>query len=497
MLCRISDRPWLRLGLLTGVVARQLSLAVRKVYEGDECADGSVSRRHCVIMRSAIALTLVLSGIVSGCSGTTIADSGVTATGGTQAGSSTDEANAKGGGAATTSERKATGGSSARTSSRGSAASTGGSSSSRANSASGGTSAETDVGEGGHTADSSSAVGGQSKGSKSSSGGTATTGSKSAAGGSSTNANTTSGQTSAGGSSSGGTSAQSTGGGTAENSGKSAGCGKASAITSGQYNNGQPISITAGGKQRRYILNVPSGYDNSKPYRLVVVYHQLDGNDKQMYNWQYYGLLPLSNNSTIFVAPNGQKNGSPCSGTGDGDSGCGWPNSGDSDLALADAVVAQIEENFCIDKTRIFATGWSYGGSMSYRTACSRPQGGTAAPWGVRGIAVYSAAQLSGNCTPSKPVAYFHAHGTRDGVLNYDSMGMPLAQNFAKANGCTWATPTKVTSGAHVCTNLAGCTDGYPLEFCSFNGDHTPFPDNGQAQGSWGPAEAWKFISQF
>jgi hypothetical protein len=76
-------------------------------------------------------------------------------------------------------------------------------------------------------------------------------------------------------------------------------------------------------------------------------------------------------------------------------------------------------------------------------------------------------------------------------------MGLPLAQNFAKANGCTWATPTKVTSGAHVCTSLSGCNAGYPLEFCSFNGDHTPYPDTGQSQGSWGPPEAWKFLNQF
>jgi poly(3-hydroxybutyrate) depolymerase len=251
-----------------------------------------------------------------------------------------------------------------------------------------------------------------------------------------------------------------------------------------------------GGKQRRYILNVPTNYDNKTPYRLIVTYHQLDGNDKQMFNWKYYGLLPLSKDTTIFVAPNGQKNGSPCTGTGDGDSGCGWPNSSDSDLALADAVVAQIEENFCIDTNRILATGWSYGGSMSFRTACSRPLGGSSS-WGVRAIAIYAAAQLSGNCTPSKPVAYYHAHGTRDGVLNYENMGLPLAQAFAKANSCTWATPAKVTSGAHKCTNLAGCATGYPLEFCSFDGDHTPFPDNGQAQGSWGPEEAWKFLSQF
>lgn len=307
------------------------------------------------------------------------------------------------------------------------------------------------------------------------------------------------GKAGAGGNGAGGTAAggSSTGGsGGAAGGAQSSGCGKAPTISSSQYNNGQPISIMAANMQRRYVLQVPKNYDNTHPYRLVVVYHARDGNDKQMYNWQYYGLLPLSKDSTIFVAPNGQLNGAPCSGTGDGQSSCGWPNPNDSDLALADAVVAQIEENFCVDKNRIFATGWSYGGSMSYYTACSRPEGGNAS-WFVRGIAVYSGAQLSGNCTPSKPVAFYQSHGTHDSVLNYDSAGIPLGQNFAKANGCTWTTPTKVTSGAHVCTNMTGCMTGYPLEFCSFNGDHTPYPDNGQSQGSWGPQEAWKFLSQF
>ncbi|HXT99373.1 MAG TPA: hypothetical protein VN903_00175 [Polyangia bacterium] len=295
-----------------------------------------------------------------------------------------------------------------------------------------------------------------------------------------------------------GTGMAGTGGGSGGGSGMSSGCGKAPGIPSSMYNNGSTISITAANMQRRYILNVPTNYDNSKPYKLIITWHHRDGNDKLIYDWQYYGLLPLANNSAIFVAPNGQKNGAPCTATSSGDSSCGWPNTNDSDLALADAVVAQIEQNFCIDTNRIYAHGWSYGGSMSYRTACSRPLGGTgSATWGVRAIAVYSGAQLSGNCTPSVPVAYYASHGTHDSVLNYDSSGLPLAQNFAKANGCTYVAPTKVTSGAHVCTSLMGCKTGYPLEFCSFNGDHTPYPDTGQSQGSWGPPEAWKFLSQF
>jgi len=158
-------------------------------------------------------------------------------------------------------------------------------------------------------------------------------------------------------------------------------------------------------------------------------------------------------------------------------------------------VVAQIEENFCVDTNRIFATGWSFGGAMSYETACARPLG--KANGYVRAIAVYSgSAQITaGPCPPGTPVAYYGSHGTNDPVLQY-SGGVSMAQNFATTNGCTWATPTQAT-GAHVCTSLKNCMTGYPVEFCSFVGQHTPFPDTGQSQGSWGPGEAWKFLNQF
>jgi len=280
-------------------------------------------------------------------------------------------------------------------------------------------------------------------------------------------------------------------GGMSSGTGMSPGCGTTPTIASGMYNNGQHISITVGTMQRRYILNVPTTYDNTKPYKLIIAYHELNGNDDEMYKNKYYHLMPLAGDTAIFVAPNGQQNGASCTQA----SGCGWPNTNNTDLALADAVVAEIEKNFCVDTNRIFATGWSYGGSMSYKTACERPLGGVANGF-VRAIAVYSGSQLSGNCTPKAPVAYYASHGTHDSVLNYDN-GVGLAQNFSTADSCTWMTPTKVTSGAHVCTNLMGCKAGYPVEFCSFNGDHTPDPDNGSSGNSWEYQQVWDFLKQF
>ena len=285
------------------------------------------------------------------------------------------------------------------------------------------------------------------------------------------------------------------GGGSGTTPGMSAGCGTTPTIASSMYNNGSHITFMSGTQQRRYILNVPTNYDKTHPYKLIITYHELNGNDNEMYNQKFYNLLPQSNNTAIFIAPNGsQSSGTPCSGNSSGDSGCGWPNMGNADLTYVDALVKYIEANFCVDTNRIFADGWSYGGSMSYKTACERPMG--AANGYIRGVAVYSGSQLSGTCTPSKPVAYYASHGTHDSVLNY-SNGVGLAQNFAKANGCTWATPTSVTSGAHVCTNEMGCMAGYPVEFCSFNGDHTPYPDNGQESSSWNAANVWTFINQF
>ncbi len=385
-------------------------------------------------------------------------------------------------------------------------------------SATGGTSAQS----GGHSGSGGASAAGGSTGS----GGQPGTGGESAAGGRNGSGGTTS-QPGTGGNPGrdAGPATGGAGGGVAIDgggstpAGQSAGCGKAPTdITSSQYNNGKTISITVNGSQRRYILNVPTNYDNTKPYKLVLAVHQLNGNDVEMYKENYYGLLSLSNNTTIFAAPNGvyytgSNANSPCTGTGSGDSNCGWP-SGDNNMALMDAVVKQVTDNFCVDTNRIFATGWSYGASMSYEIGCERPLGGptATATWGVRAVANYSVAQMSGSCKPSTsyPVAYYLSHGTCDSVLTYDGTtrcstqtgtagGIGLSKTWSDADGCTWQLPTKVTSGAHVCTKMAGCKAGYPVEVCSFNGDHTPWPDNQQPNDgkSWGPPEAWSFLSQF
>jgi len=82
---------------------------------------------------------------------------------------------------------------------------------------------------------------------------------------------------------------------------------------------------------------------------------------------------------------------------------------GKSDVELTDAILKEVEGDLCIDKSRIFATGFSFGGAMSIAIACARADV-------FRGVAFFSGADLTGSCpaTLTKPIAYYasQASGT-------------------------------------------------------------------------------------
>nr|BFE55517.1 hypothetical protein GCM10020063_000430 [Dactylosporangium thailandense] len=254
-----------------------------------------------------------------------------------------------------------------------------------------------------------------------------------------------------------------------------AGCGKAPALTSGTH------SVQSSGQNRTYILRVPDNYNNSHPYRLVFGLHWLNGSAGAVASAGYYGLQPLSNNGTIFVAPQGINN--------------GWANTNGQDLTLVDDLTRLVEGGLCVDTTQIFALGWSYGGAMSYAIACARPAV-------FRAVAVLSGANLSGCNGGTQPVAYFGIHGIHDSVLNI-SNGRSLRDTFVRNNGCTPQNPREPAQGSltHVTTTYAGCRPGYPVQWAAFDGDHTPSPVDGSGSPNdartWTSGEIWKFFAQF
>jgi poly(3-hydroxybutyrate) depolymerase len=267
---------------------------------------------------------------------------------------------------------------------------------------------------------------------------------------------------------------------------KGDGCGKTPTLASGDG-----LTINVAGTSRTYNLKVPEDYDNRHPYRLILSYHPGDHTADQVSGtsmWApFYGLWDLARGSTIFVAPQGTNN--------------QWGNPGGADVEFSRQLIALIESEFCIDKSRIFCEGFSAGGAMSYAMACAMGDV-------VRGVAVLSGGSMSGCVTHDKPVAYFMTHGTYDSELPGLSFGAPPLQDFAKTNGCTspdptlsrdaffktLPTPDDTSGNTPACLDFTGCREGYPVRTCIFAGGHTFMPG---ATTDWIPGETWRFLTQF
>lgn len=265
----------------------------------------------------------------------------------------------------------------------------------------------------------------------------------------------------------------------------SAGCGKAPTITNGVK------TITSAGLSRQYTIEIPSDYDNNKPYKLFIGFHWMGatmqnvvtGNTVSPANsWNWFGLKRLdTSRKYIMVAPQGIDN--------------GWANTDGRDLAFTDDMVKIFKEGLCIDESRIFAGGFSYGGMWSSTLSCQRgnvfralsPQNGTA------------------SCTTPVSKVAFICFGSNDGTK---TSLLTLARTHAKNNGCTDAANQSMPqpeagSLLHTCTSFTGCPAAYPVRYCAFDQNHKSTPyDGGCAEcddgnKSWLPGEIWKFYEQF
>ena len=146
---------------------------------------------------------------------------------------------------------------------------------------------------------------------------------------------------------------------------------------------------------------------------------------------------------------------------------------------MLEEMVAYFNSTLCIDQKRIFSTGFSYGGMMSFALGC--------AMWEVfRAIAPCSAAFVSG-CDRSNqgPIALWQAHGKSDGMVTLRS-GQTARDYFLERNECSDET---VPVDPSPCVAYQGCKEGYPVIYCEFDGGHGP--------QSWQPAPIWEFFSQF
>lgn len=232
-------------------------------------------------------------------------------------------------------------------------------------------------------------------------------------------------------------------------------------------------TITVGGKERQYIIRIPSGYENTVPNRIIFAFHGMSGSAKQVDNGDppnsgleptgpYYGIKEHADNHTIFVA--GQADGS-------------WQN---GDVDYVKALVDKFESELCLDESRILATGFSMGGIMTLRVACNMADV-------FRAVAPMSCSLSAASCPAGGGhIAYWSSHGTNDTTIDI-SNGIAARDEFRKRNGCNTDDPLPI--GENGCVAYQGCDEGYPVNWCEFEGIHQPPPFSGP--------EIWSFLAQF
>ncbi len=272
--------------------------------------------------------------------------------------------------------------------------------------------------------------------------------------------------------------------------GRSAGCGKSTTLKGEQR-----LTINSGGKNREYIIRLPDDYNENTAYRLIMSIHCLNGSAQGVAkggngnNYEYYGLWKFANpnngpGTTIFCSPEGL----PSFG-----GGLGWSNGGGSDVEFIRALIKKFESDLCIDTTRIFAEGFSMGGSMSYALACAMPNK-------FRAVCMHSGGSMSGcDGTNRGPVPMFITHGTDDDVCRWTQhSGENQINDLAKRDGCDTEdlfNQCHPTNSNAVTVNYKNCDPGYPCKACIFKGGHDPSP--GGERNTWVDDSTWNYFKQF
>ena len=246
--------------------------------------------------------------------------------------------------------------------------------------------------------------------------------------------------------------------------------------------------MTSAGIKREYIVYIPTGYDSSKPYKLLFAWHCMGSSDTGAVNSGYYGAKQNdTGKTTILVAPQGYTDSMP------------W-RSDNKDHTFFDDMLALFKADLCIDESRVFTIGFSFGGMETYSLSVDRQKDLRA---GV-GIAPANYNIYVPSTKTHAPIAWMQTTGMSDGTCPWvngssTTQGAKyIAIEHGTDNGCT--VPSTIptwTSGAHLCVDFAGCNASYPTKICTFNGGHTDNNTDPGTSGNWIYSEAWKFFSQF
>lgn len=290
----------------------------------------------------------------------------------------------------------------------------------------------------------------------------------------------------------------------------SKGCGKESTLrTDRKVENGEHHVVNVNGTNREYFITMPKNYDNTKPYKIMFAMHCYGSSAEDFVHHTpdydhptpYYGQQVLDKNGDyIFVSAQAV--------------GGLW-NKGQEDHDFFGKMLTTMEENFCIDTSRVFVTGFSFGAMYSNSLAQDYQDR-------IRAVATYAVADYNiwlpqeNGSNKNLPIAWMNVHGVNDGRCDYkrarDSALPRILKNNGKASDgdsqftdASAEKPEEISGNTgHVCYDFKTVDPRFPVKWCSWPGDHQwTAHDTGNMgvgwnwESTWVPEAVHEFFEQF
>jgi len=206
----------------------------------------------------------------------------------------------------------------------------------------------------------------------------------------------------------------------------------------------QTYTFTYGNNLRSYIVHLPSGYNASTKYPLVLNLHGYTSNASQQ---QLYSQMDAVADTAKFIVvyPDGVNNA--------WNSGTFGLNSTINDVGFISALIDTMKKKFSVNSDKVFSCGMSLGGFMSYRLACQLGNK-IAAIASVTGLMSDSVRLFL--CQNNCPVPVMDFHGTTDPTVNYNG-----AAGYASADATmAWWAAKDGCPSTPVVTNIPDINTG-------------------------------------
>ena len=199
--------------------------------------------------------------------------------------------------------------------------------------------------------------------------------------------------------------------------------------------------LQSSGGDRSYLLHIPSSYDKHRPTSLIFSYHAGGKNASQQESLSQFS-NETYNHDAIAVYPQGKSQ--------------TWQGAPQADASVDDVqftldMITSLSSNFCLDQSRIYASGKSDGGEFVRMLACDPHASVAIAAFAPVSGAFYqtgvdSNVTIDGPCQPGRtPIPMLEFHGSADPVVPYEGdrrMGEFLPaiptwlQGWAGVDGC-------------------------------------------------------------